>query len=150
MTIGQNGDGRSVLRRHPTAASYGLEEVLVIALAAQRISRAISTDQIAAPLRERLDRWAADSEGRQQTVAIKVGELVRCPVCTGWWVSLAASALWPGRDRLRRGVSVAGMQVLLTLAERLVSEEGRAAVHEADITARRNVDATQPAPAAVA
>jgi hypothetical protein len=34
--------------------------------------------------------------------------------------------------RFRRGLSVAGAQVMITLAARLVSEEGRAAVREAD------------------
>ena len=40
--------------------------------------------------------------------------------------------MWPGPLRLCRGLSVAGSQVMITLAERLVSEQGRAAIHEAD------------------
>jgi hypothetical protein len=117
-----------------------LEEVVVIALAAQRLARAISTDEITAPLRDRLDTWAASAKRGRATgvVAGRLADLVRCPVCTGWWTSLAMSASWPGGSRLRRGVAVAGAQVLLTLAERLVSEQGRAAVHHADITEARN------------
>ena len=61
-----------------------------------------------------------------------MADFVKCPVCTGWWASLAASALWPGHHRLRRGISVAGAQVLVTLAERLVSEQGRVAVTQAE------------------
>jgi hypothetical protein len=53
-------------------------------------------------------------------------------VCTGWWSSLLLSMVWPGRCRFRRGLSVAGAQVLLTLAERLVSEQGRVAIRQAD------------------
>ncbi len=112
-----------------------LEQVLVIALAAQRIARAVSTDEITQPVRDRLDRWAgSDSAGARRGVA----RLVGCPVCTGWWTSLAMSAVWPGKTKLRRGLSVAGAQVLLTLLERLVSERGRASIHEADLSEARN------------
>jgi hypothetical protein len=112
----------------------GLEDVVVIALAANRVARAISCDQITAGWRERLARAGRPVHGdnRRHHVAHWFSELVHCPVCTGWWASLAMSAVWPGSFRLRRGLSVAGAQVLLTLGERLISEEGRAAVHEAD------------------
>ena len=114
--------------------SPGLEEVVVIALAADRIARAISSDAITEGWRERLARAATSNNGDRshRAVARWISELVHCPVCTGWWTSLALSALWPGGLRLRRGLSVAGAQVLLTLAERLVSEIGRAAIHQAD------------------
>lgn len=118
------------------ASVPGLQEVVVLALAAQRLARAVSMDEITEPLRERLDQWALPVTERKvpQGVASRIAELVRCPVCSGWWISLAVSALWPGRNRLRRGVSVAGAQVSLTLIERLVSESGRGAIHQADIT----------------
>jgi hypothetical protein len=119
-------------RRAPVAS---LEEVAVIALAAQRLARAISTDTISAPLRQRLSRRAGRAPQRGAgTVARWFDDLINCPVCTGWWTSLAMSAVWPGPARLRRGVSVAGAQVVLTLLERLVSEQGRAAIHHADIS----------------
>ena len=112
-----------------------LEEVMVIALAAQRIARAISTDTISAPLRQRLNGWAGRRQQRPLgSVAHTLSELASCPVCTGWWTSLAMSAVWPGPARVRRGISVAGAQVVLTLLERLVSEQGRAAIHHADIS----------------
>jgi len=116
-----------------------LHDVVVIALAAQRVARAISCDEITAPLRDVLDRWAELQQPRAAgRLARMVADLARCPVCTGWWASLAMSLAWPGPGRLRRGLSVAGAQVLLTLLERLVSEEGRAAIHHADIGQARS------------
>src|SRR4051812_47566540 len=87
-----------------------LEEVVVIALAATRLARAISVDDITEPWRQRLNR-AADEAGDSRRVIRFVADLVCCPICTGWWASLAVSALWPGSYRLRRGMSVAGAQV---------------------------------------
>jgi hypothetical protein len=107
----------------------GLEEVVVLGLAASRVTRAISLDEISAPLRERFAQRAARGGS-----ALEWGhKLVTCPLCVGWWVSLALSFALPGRHRLVRGASVAGAQALLALAERLVSEEGRAAIYDADI-----------------
>jgi hypothetical protein len=104
-------------------------EVMVLAFAASRITRAVSLDEITAPLRVRLEE-RAENGGTALAWATK---LVECPLCVGWWVSLAVSIAAPGRHRLLRGASVAGVQVFLALAERLVSEEGRAAIHEADV-----------------
>jgi hypothetical protein len=42
------------------------------------------------------------------------------------------SIAWPGNHRFRRGLSVAGVRVVLAFAERLLSEEGRLAVREAE------------------
>jgi hypothetical protein len=41
--------------------------------------------------------------------------------------------MWPGTYRVRRGLAVAGVQVVLSLAERLISEEGRIAVRRAGV-----------------
>ena len=129
---------RAGTARH-TAAAPRLEEVVVIALAAQRLARALSTDSITAPMRRRVDELAAGATGASsRRLARTLADLLACPVCTGWWTSLAVSALWPGRMRLPRGLSVAGMQVLLTLLERLVSEQGRSAIHDADIRQARS------------
>src|SRR4051812_14533701 len=105
-----------------------LEEVVVIALAADRLARAISLDEITAPWRARLGPTTRGGPDDRSRLSRMVADLVACPVCTGWWASMVLSALWPGSYRVRRGLSVAGMQVLLTLAARLVSEEGRAVV----------------------
>jgi Protein of unknown function (DUF1360) len=105
----------------------------VIALAATRVARAISVDDITAPLRNRLkERAEREGNGKSQRARQLLVDLVCCPVCVGWWASLTMSAVWPGRNRVRRGVSVAGAQVMLTLAERLVSEQGRLAVQEVE------------------
>jgi hypothetical protein len=121
------------LKQSPTR-SPSLEEVVVIALAAQRVARAISTDDVSRPLRDALDRWAGNGTGFRSTLT----RLIACPVCTGWWASFAVSSVWSGRMRIRRGLSVAGAQVLLALVERLVSEQGRASVHSADMEARQS------------
>jgi hypothetical protein len=118
-----------------------LETVVVLSLAASRLARAVSVDQITAPLRERVSAHAAvrDTAGWR-----RIDELVHCPVCTGWWTSLAVSLVAPGRRRVLRGVSVAGMQVVLSLAERWISEEGRAAIVNADLV-ERTVEDAEPA-----
>jgi hypothetical protein len=119
------------IRTSQHRAGPGLEETVVIALAANRLARAIAVDEITEPLRSRVERWAGTG-GDGPPVQQQIAKLVKCPVCVGWWASLAISLGWPGRMRLRRGVAVAGAQVLLSLAERLVSERGRGATHHAD------------------
>jgi hypothetical protein len=89
-----------------------MEEVVVIALAADGVARAISLDGITAPWRERLERAAEDRTESRGRVSRFVAELVGCPPCTGWWASLAASALWPGQHRLRRVLSPARRRCL--------------------------------------
>lgn len=69
-------------------------------------------------------------------------------MCVGWKTSIAVSLSAPGERRLHGGVTVAGAQVLLRLAERLVPERGRAAIHEADIVEAVNsngAEAVSPA-----
>lgn len=61
-----------------------------------------------------------------------IADLVACPICTGWWASLVTSMIWPGRYRLRRALPAVGLQVLLTFAERLMSEQGRVAAEQGD------------------
>jgi hypothetical protein len=106
-----------------------LEEVVVLGLAATRLARVVSIDEITAPMRGRMEEWA---DGASAPTWRKWSlELVRCPVCVGWWASLGISLAAPGRHRVLRGMSVAGLQVLFALLERLISEEGRAAVYAA-------------------
>jgi hypothetical protein len=110
---------------------WRLDQVLVLALASNRLARALTVDEITEPARERVLAWTRDhvsGEARR-----RLEQLIACPICMGWWTSIALSVLTPGPRRLRRGVAVAGAQVLLTLAERLVSERGRAAIHEAEL-----------------
>jgi hypothetical protein len=110
---------------------WDLEHIVVLALGANRLARAISVDEITEPVRSAAAGWA---ERHLPTgAAQRLQDLVECPVCVGWWTSISVSLWAPGERRLQRGVAIAGAQVLLTLAERLVSERGRAAVHEAEI-----------------
>ena len=110
---------------------WRLEQILVLALASNRLARAVTVDEITEPARQRVLGWAGEhlsAAGRS-----RLEQLITCPVCMGWWTSIALSLLTPGPRRVRRGMAIAGAQVLLTLAERLVSERGRAAVHEAEL-----------------
>jgi hypothetical protein len=125
-------------RRRRPSTGPGLQEVVVIALAADRIARAVSLDAITAPLRARLRESSSRANGATAPLWHRTAELVDCPVCTGWWSSLLLSMVWPGDNRFRRGISVAGAQVFLTLAERLVSEQGRVAVRRAEVEDRRS------------
>ena len=55
---------------------------VIITLAAARVTRLVTTDSITEPLRERLTRWPL------------AYELVTCPWCIGFWISLAWVAVW--------------------------------------------------------
>ena len=131
MVIFHSSNASRGARHAGRAGGPGLQEVIVIALAAGRIARAVSIDEISAPLRDRLSRPSQRTGASERWRRI-TADLVQCPVCTGWWSSLLLSMVWPGGYRLRRGLSVAGAQVLLTLAERLVSEQGRVAIRQAE------------------
>jgi hypothetical protein len=120
-------------RRPASPDLPGLEEVIVLGLAAARLARAISVDEISEPARARLTRTARATPARAWSTW--ADRLVGCPLCVGWWTSLAVSLAAPGRHRLLRGMAVAGAQVVLALSERLISEEGRMAIHTADIAA---------------
>jgi hypothetical protein len=123
-------------RSHRATGLPRLDEIAVLALASSRLTRAISLDEITSPLRDRLGTKARGGG----PVWSWAHRLLSCPACLGWWVSLAVSLSVPGRHRLLRGASVAGGQVFLALLERLVSEEGRAAIHGADL-AKAHADA---------
>jgi hypothetical protein len=107
----------------------GLQEIAVLAFASSRLTRVVTLDEITAPLRERLETKAETGAASW----VWASRLLSCPACVGWWVSLGISAVSPGRHRLLRGASVAGAQVFLALLERLVSEQGRAAISGADV-----------------
>jgi hypothetical protein len=63
------------------ASTPRLEEVVIIALAAQRVARALSTDSITAPLRHRVDELAAGATGATSRRAARaLADLLECPV----------------------------------------------------------------------
>lgn len=118
----------------------------MVALAAARIARAISVDEVSAGVRGRISALAERPSAGTRWHTLD--RLVGCPLCVGWWASLAVSLVTPGRHRLLRGVAAAGVQVLLALAERWVSEQGRTAIHVANSAERTDADESQePAPA---
>lgn len=119
-------------RRGSCDPGPGLEEVIVIALAAGRVARAVSIDEVSAAWRERIHTRANTASGSSSRLQRWAADMIGCPVCTGWWSSLVLSLLWPGRHRVRRGLAVAGAQVILTFAERLVSEQGRLVIQQAE------------------
>lgn len=102
--------------------------VLIAALAAYRLTRIVVADSITDPARAWLWRrtfaeagW--DSERDRPAVIVVsrawwwVHELVTCPFCTGWWVSLgvwAAWIHWPTARPAVVAVAVAGGQALLS------------------------------------
>ena len=113
----------------------------MLALASTRLARAVSTDSVTQPARDRLAVWAEGPE--RPGWRMWAMELVHCPLCVGWWMSLGVSLVAPGRHRVLRGIAVAGVQVIFSLAERLVSEEGRAFISvadEAEARSRRAAD----------
>jgi hypothetical protein len=122
----------AVTRRGGPRPGPGLQEVIVIALAAERVARAISIDEVSAGWRKRIQNRAQAASGSSSRAQRWAADMIGCPVCTGWWSSLALSLLWPGRFRVRRGLAVAGAQVILTFAERLVSEQGRLVIQQAE------------------
>src|SRR5690349_11682951 len=119
-------------RRERSYRGPGLQEVVVIALAAERVARAVSIDDVSAGWRQRMQSRGESAGGSSNRLQRWVSEMITCPVCTGWWASLTLSMLWPGRYRVRRGLAVAGAQVILTFAERLVSEQGRLVIQQAE------------------
>ena len=98
-----------------------LAEVAILGAAAYRATQLIVWDSIGDPARKRLETWRVtkfDSRFRKF-----VWDLVRCPYCTGWWLSMlatlsyvTAAGLWSARPLLVTAIecwAVAGVQALL-------------------------------------
>lgn len=60
--------------------------LVLVALAAARITRLVTTDSIADPVRD----WLLDLP-RSERAAEWWADLVSCPWCAGWWVAVAAT-----------------------------------------------------------
>lgn len=69
--------------------SFLLELLITVVLvvgASARLTRLITADTIAGPLRAKLITW---------TKSTKVGEFITCPWCIGFWISVAVTyAAW--------------------------------------------------------
>src|SRR3954470_8745579 len=76
------GETEVRMSRRTTLDVPSFGEVVMIALGAQRVARAVSTDEITAPVRARLERWAESTRGtRYGAPARGAAKLVQCPVC---------------------------------------------------------------------
>lgn len=80
---------------------------VVLCLAAFRITRFFLYDSLmgmglvgkefASPLAERVDRFAYDREGNNRSLLRgKLGDLLTCPWCLGFWISAACYFSWLG------------------------------------------------------
>lgn len=77
--------------------------VLLVCAACFSITRLIVADTITEPLRDRLERWAAEGVAdldhhrtptRKSRVGAYLTELWTCGWCTGWWVGLFLALCW--------------------------------------------------------
>lgn len=113
-------------------------DIVLAALAAHRAARAVAVDTITQPLRERLEEWSVTDgiSDRQLAVREKVVELVHCPHCIGFWLSLCALAAT--RVRWLRPVvawwAVAGIQSTLASVQQAADQAPIAVDELADDT----------------
>lgn len=121
-----------LLRRRGTKlpASVSWSELLVGALATHRLSRLVTKDPIASPLRAPFTRYAGLSgpaelkeEVRGRGLGHALGELVTCPFCFAQWV---ATSLTVGRVLAPRATAiVASVFAAVGLADLLDLAYGR-------------------------
>lgn len=95
-----------------------LAEAVVLGLATYRLSRVIPLDDVAEPVRRRVQLWqlegGSDSRGRRVALA----KLVTCPDCSAVWIGLGLALLWQARAGrwLVTALAAAGLQVALARA----------------------------------
>jgi Protein of unknown function (DUF1360) len=80
-------------RRH-RAAPLGLKDLMMMALATQRLSRLITKDSVLSPIRKPFTTFveaAGEGEVNERVIGSgfphAVGELISCPFCIGQWVA---------------------------------------------------------------
>lgn len=105
----------------------------VAALAAYRLTRFLVFDSLVgshldsgSAWSRRLDVLAYTSDGKDRSfLRGKLGDLLTCPYCVGFWVSLAcwAGAWWGGRpvQYVLIVFAVAGVQAMLSTIDRKLS-----------------------------
>jgi hypothetical protein len=97
--------------------------VLLVALAAARLTRLSVLDDLLEPWwRTRvLERFPQTPPGKDPTLRNKLGDLISCGYCSGWWWSVGALAVahlvglawWPLKWDLLLVWSVAAVQMLV-------------------------------------
>jgi len=105
-------------------------QFVVIALAAFRLTRFFTLDSLiganldsGSKFSIALDAWAFDPEGTERGwLRGKIGDLLVCTYCIGFWISLGCWWLWD-RDfqHVREGLlvfAIAGVQALLSKYDR--------------------------------
>ena len=108
-------------------------QFVVVVLAAFRVVRFVVFDKLVGAHLEsrskfsrRLDTWAYDQNGQDRSfVRGKVGDLLTCPWCIGFWISLAVwAAFWWGPEWVQYATyawAVAGAVALISAYERRMS-----------------------------
>jgi hypothetical protein len=88
---------------------------VIVALAAFRLTRFFTLDSLVganldsnSAFSRVLDEWAYDEEGNERGfIRGKVGDLLSCPYCLGFWISLACWWLWTQDfEFVREGLTV--------------------------------------------
>lgn len=108
-------------------------EFLIVALAAARITRFVVLDSLigfnldsGSKMSRRLDVFAYAPDGSDRSwVRAKIGDLLNCTYCTGFWITVAcwAAAVWgPGwAIGFLTCWAAACVQALLNVADRALS-----------------------------
>lgn len=112
--------------------------IVVLGLASYRLTRLVVLDTLLGTLpatdpenprgtgwRRAVDTFAYDETGRDRSfVRGKIGDLLSCTYCAGWWVTLAVVCAWTQTSPLDLGVqgwlvafAVAGVQSMLNAVE---------------------------------
>lgn len=111
--------GVTRLRRHEIPDGLSVKDVILGAVATQKLSRLVTKDPVTSPLRAPFTVYR-DTEGpaelkedvRGHGAQKTVGELITCPFCLDMWV---ATALTAGHIYLPRATRLA-VDTLVTLA----------------------------------
>ncbi len=99
---------------------------LLAVLASHRAARAVSIDTITDPLRRRVKVWsiADKATAGQRARRHYLHELLKCPMCTGFWLSGITVLAWRRGPRWLRGPmmwwAVAGGQTFVTSLHHLI------------------------------
>ncbi|WP_162941590.1 DUF1360 domain-containing protein [Desertimonas flava] len=109
-----------------------LRDLVTVGFAAHRAARAVATDSITKPLRDRLEVWSIDIEASDAQVARreKLVQLVRCQYCCGFWLALVTFAAlvaarrkgWWLLERCIDGWAGAGVQSTITSFRQMIDD----------------------------